>query len=675
LDNDDDLDNEENEFGSNSKLPVNIKAEKFEPKLEPMDMKPLKTLPRHNSNTVATPTKPLVPRKTSHSKVFRLSEVTANVAAGLTSQSLDEMLFKTYNRILNSEEIVSKNKEASLTRKKIIVEITSLPNYDNHLTNYIFEDVRKRIDLGLMWVFNNYLNLKLAQARKAAHENKQSKEQTSMNVDDEIVELSSEENKSQQTEADIFKTIKKYELDYDRTLYTILFNLQQRQDPRDFLFSKIICQVPLLTENCLKLLKTFCQDERRFYFSMSTLRDLIVTRFAQRQVLLSLLLEFTHNKNTIIRTNAITISLKLREHNEYRVIIEKFALERLKFLVSPTPLNVLSADLLEGDQWTEESIKSCLYLYLDLMPVNHFLIHPLSQIYIGSISEVKRVILKMLELPIKSMGMQSVELLKLVEEFPRGAETFVLRIIHILTEKNMPSPKLVSNVRELYNKRLPDVRFLIPVLTGLTKKEIISALPQLIKLSQAVVKEVFNRLLGINVDTSIHKSPVTPAELLSALHQIDTSVCDLKTIINATTLCFAEKQVYTQETLATCMQQLIDVTPIPTLYMRTVIQSVTMYPKLTGFVLIMMQRLIGKQIWKYPKVWEGFIKCCQRIKSISHQLLLQLPPPQLKEVFTTAPDLCEYLCKHVQDLNPQQRAVIPEQLLQVIEQYNSASLR
>ena len=104
LDNDDDLDNEENEFGnSNSKLPLNIKAEKFEPKLEPMDMKPLKSLPRHNSNTVATPTKPLVPRKASHSKVFRLSEVTANVAAGLTSQSLDEMLFKTYNRILNSE--------------------------------------------------------------------------------------------------------------------------------------------------------------------------------------------------------------------------------------------------------------------------------------------------------------------------------------------------------------------------------------------------------------------------------------------------------------------------------------------------------------------------------------------------------------------------------------------
>ena len=98
----------------------------------------------------------------------------------------------------------------------------------------------------------------------------------------------------------------------------------------------------------------------------------------------------------------------------------------------------------------------------------------------------------MLEAPIKSMGMQSTELLKLIEEFSKGSETFVLRIIHILTEncklkfielnfifkslsksffkfKAIPSAKLVKKVRELYNKRLPDVRFLIPILTGLTQ--------------------------------------------------------------------------------------------------------------------------------------------------------------------------------------------------------------
>lgn len=94
-----------------------------------------------------------------------------------------------------------------------------------------------------------------------------------------------------------------------------------------------------------------------------------------------------------------------------------------------------------------------------------------------------------------------------------------------------PSPELVDRVRDLYHKRVSDVRFLIPVLNGLTKvscspstdwsqwstsgvcsivlvhfhklsdvvcvqKEVISALPKLIKLNPVVVKEVFNRLLG-----------------------------------------------------------------------------------------------------------------------------------------------------------------------------------
>lgn len=33
----------------------------------------------------------------------------------------------------------------------------------------------------------------------------------------------------------------------------------------------------------------------------------------------------------------------------------------------------------------------------------------------------------------------------------------------------VPSPRLVEKVRELYSKRLQDVRFLIPILTGLTQ--------------------------------------------------------------------------------------------------------------------------------------------------------------------------------------------------------------
>ena len=53
-----------------------------------------------------------------------------------------------------------------------------------------------------------------------------------------------------------------------------------------------------------------------------------------------------------------------------------------------------------------------------------------------------------------------------------------------------PTPALVASVRSIYSKRVGDVRFLIPVLTGLPKSDIIAALPKLIKLKPDVVKEV-----------------------------------------------------------------------------------------------------------------------------------------------------------------------------------------
>jgi hypothetical protein len=54
---------------------------------------------------------------------------------------------------------------------------------------------------------------------------------------------------------------------------------------------------------------------------------------------------------------------------------------------------------------------------------------------------VKRIILRVLETPVKGMGMDSPELLLLVENCPKGAETLVTRIIHILTDKGMKLPR------------------------------------------------------------------------------------------------------------------------------------------------------------------------------------------------------------------------------------------
>jgi symplekin len=52
------------------------------------------------------------------------------------------------------------------------------------------------------------------------------------------------------------------------------------------------------------------------------------------------------------------------------------------------------------------------------------------------VADVKRTILRLLEQPVRGMGMDSPQLLKLVEECPKGVETLVTRVIHILTDKS-----------------------------------------------------------------------------------------------------------------------------------------------------------------------------------------------------------------------------------------------
>ncbi len=76
-----------------------------------------------------------------------------------------------------------------------------------------------------------------------------------------------------------------------------------------------------------------------------------------------------------------------------------------------------------GDTWTEDSIRLCLPLYLSLMPSNHHLIHPydnhfgslfyyyyyyyfrLATIYTAVNGDIKRVILRVLEIPVSSIEM------------------------------------------------------------------------------------------------------------------------------------------------------------------------------------------------------------------------------------------------------------------------------
>ncbi|XP_047457492.1 symplekin [Mugil cephalus] len=558
-------------------------------------------------------------------KVFRLSDV----VQPLSETQIESLTSKAVKRILHSEKAIAQSGMSHVRVKllsRLVTQFEGMMKED--VLEFILDDIRSRSDLAFSLLYQEY-NTYLSQLPSGLLDS------------------------------------------YDHCLFTLLSGLQEKPEQRDGLFTKLVLEAPIITESALEVIRRYCEDESRVYLGMTTLKELIVKRPSRQFQYLHVLLDLSSHEKEKVRTTALAFLKRMYEKDQLRDYIEKFALNYMQLLVHPNPPSLLfgaDKDTEVAAPWTEETVRQCLFLYLSLLPLNHRLVHELASVYTEAIADIKRSVLRAIEQPIRGMGMNSPELLLLVENCPKGAETLVTRCLHILTDKVPPSPELVERVRDLYHKRVPDVRFLIPVINGLEKNEVIQALPKLIKLNPIVVKEVFNRLLGTqHSEGSSSVSPLTPGDLLIALHNIDSNKCDMKSIIKATNLCFGEKNVYTSEILAVVMQQLMEQSPLPMLLMRTVIQSLTMYPRLGGFVMNILSRLIVKQVWKYPKVWEGFVKCCQRTKPQSYSVLLQLPPAQLTSVFERCPEMREPLLQHVLSFTPHQQAHIPASIMTVLE--------
>lgn len=575
----------------------------------------------------------VVPRQAIHRRIqgFKLESITTPLSLDVK----DKIVHRAVERVLKAETNASIG-GIHKHWQKILPSLVAQFGGELHrkLAEFILADVRNRTKLALGWLyeeFNIYLENSKGSNDKSALEN------------------------------------------YDACLTGLLQGFQDKPELKDDLFLRLVKQAPLLTENAVQQIAIFCKNEKRAISGLSLVKRLVGLRVPRKNQLLRILLSSCMSNTVIIQSKAIEIATEFYKNMELREIIQAFSLAHLKFLKEEKPPNAILSDeqtAQENPSWNELLMKQCLALFLALLPLNHDLILDLAEVYIQANGDAKRVVLRGLDEPVSKMGMESARLLQFVEGCPKGAETLVTRVLHILTDKVLPSVDLVNTVRDLYIKRVPDVRFLIPVLNGLEKHEVLKALPKLVQLSSPVVKGVFNRLLGVNRirEGDFRSNALTPVELLVALHDIHSNVAEVKNVIKATSFCFAQKAVYTSEVLVTVINQLVERVPIPTLFMRTVIQSVITYPRLSGFIMNVLQRLISKKVWEQEKVWEGFVKCCQRLKPQSFQVLLQLPAEQLKSIFDSTTDMRNAMKQYIDRFTSQQKAHINKDILVLLNE-------
>ncbi|KAJ8620955.1 hypothetical protein MRB53_029484 [Persea americana] len=502
---------------------------------------------------------------------------------------------------------------------------------------------------------------------------------------------------------------------YESFLLTVAETLRDSFPASDKSLSRLLGEVPYLPNKAFKLLECLCSpgsekkpDKEspsgdRVTQGLSAVWSLILQRPSIRDVCLKIALQSAVHHLEEVRMKAIRlVANKLYPMPCIAQQIETFANEMLLSVVNNSH-NLEGIDVeestavaqkdtnIEGlssggqptaslttvdascDAQQSSSAQSspssaileaqrCMSLYFALCTKKHSLLRQIFVIYKSIPKSVKQVVHRQIPILVRTIGSSS-ELFGIISDPPTGSETLLMQVLHTLTDGTVPSPELLSTVRRLYDSKLKDVEILIPVLSFLSKDEVLPIFPQLVSLPLDKFQVALARML----QGSSHTGPaLTPAEVLIAIHGIDLERdgIPLKKVTDACSACFEQRQVFTQQVLAKALNQLVEQIPLPLLFMRTVIQAVGVFPALVDFIMEILSRLVSKQIWKYPKLWVGFLKCALQTKPQSFHVLLQLPAAQLENALHRSPALKAPLIAHASQ--PNIRSALPRSTLVVL---------
>ncbi|KAK1324177.1 hypothetical protein QJS10_CPA02g00198 [Acorus calamus] len=406
---------------------------------------------------------------------------------------------------------------------------------------------------------------------------------------------------------------------YEKFLVEVAKSLCDSFPASDKSFSKLLSEVPLLPESALKLLEDLCRSHG----------------FGQ------------HDKVTFdgdrVTQGLGTVANKLYQVDYVSQMIEQFATDMLLSVVDQqTPDVELATGSSEqstevgsqetpivGSQSSElgasesDPIKSAqpppqnaatislsqahrhMSLYFALCAKKPDLLQLVFDIYGRAPKPVKQAVNRHIPILLRTLGSSYSELLRIISDPPPGSESLLMLVLQILTEM-VPPADLVATVKHLYETKIKDAAILIPMLSLLSKDE----------------------LVGLPLD------------------KFQTALARILQVMDACTACFEQRTVFTQHVLEKSLNVLVEKMPLPLLLMRTVIQAIDAFPTLVDFVMGILSRLVSKQIWKMPKLWVGFLKCAYQTQPHSFPVLLQLPPPQLESALNKHPSLRGPLAAH-----------------------------
>ena len=107
--------------------------------------------------------------------------------------------------------------------------------------------------------------------------------------------------------------------------------------------------------------------------------------------------------------------------------------------------------------------------------------------------------------------------------------------------------------------------------------------------------------------------------------------------------------VFRSDVLATSLSRITDLATLPVVFLRTTIQAVSTYKSLIPFIAnSILPKLVKKEVWTNPPLWDGFVRLAKMIAPASFGSLLQLPKEWLKDVLNKQPSLRAGLKSHLE---------------------------
>ncbi|EME26482.1 Symplekin [Galdieria sulphuraria] len=501
---------------------------------------------------------------------------------------------------------------------------------------------------------------------------------TNSSVSEELDAIHGEENRLFPSNTMELVDLEKYVSERYKTLFHIFSREVSRHltSMEDSLFAQLYVQVPILFQGAIDEVRAYIEDPSKTTAVLNALLEIITERSGRdRMRFVEVILDYSVHEDEVLRGPAIRLlSSRLYSIDSLVGTIENFAKDKLLFAIheimneKESNLITLNNDTVKD---TSPSHSKPATLVSDsekseLSPGWEKLMERYCSLYVVLSSRKPRLLISLLQILEQTCNEQVIGLFKtyipnlsrtLAEDSPELVElvgshspkvaSFVLELLESLMDNGKKtSPEVLEAARKHFQDPYRpdcDVRYAIPFIDSFSKEELLRLLPRLVALDGSEFKHAISKTLGARLPV------IQASEFLVELHLLEPKqgICSLRNVIYAIQYCFELKSIFTQDAVATCLQQLVEKSPIPILLLRTVIQSILHFPQLQKFIIsVIFARLIDREVWKERKLWEGFVKACQMTIPRSVPVILRLPPQPLKDMVHHSQSIQQAIVKY-----------------------------